>query len=73
MGFERIFVGKELCCHLAIQLFASGRAKHYDSEWGGTFSRRVAVPYRDIEHLAGALRNEGRSKQADPGASDGEA
>jgi hypothetical protein len=30
MGFERIFVGKELCCHSAIQLFSSGRAKNYD-------------------------------------------
>jgi hypothetical protein len=31
MGFEHIFVGTELCCHSAIQLFSSGRAKNYDS------------------------------------------
>jgi hypothetical protein len=30
MGFERIFVGNELRCHLAIQLFSTGRANKYD-------------------------------------------
>ena len=30
-----MFVGKELCCHLAIQLFASGRAEYYDGVGGG--------------------------------------
>jgi hypothetical protein len=30
MGFERIFIGKELICHSVIQLFSSGRAKIYD-------------------------------------------
>jgi hypothetical protein len=31
MGFERMEVGKWLCCLLAIQLFASGRAEYYDT------------------------------------------
>jgi hypothetical protein len=31
MGFEHMVVGKQLCCLLAIQLFASGRAEYHDA------------------------------------------
>jgi hypothetical protein len=43
MGFERIFVGKELCCHSAIQLFSSGRAKNYD---------KLGTPLASRSHLS---------------------